>query len=180
MPKPRLLLHVCCGVCSAYIPELLLPEFDVTVYFENSNIYPSEEFDRRCEAAQTMAKTFDVPFIEAERRPVEWYRAVAGHAQDPERGARCGLCIKFRLQKTFAFAKEQGFDWVATTLSVSRRKNVATINALGEELSRTYDVAFLGRDWKKGNGEVLSQNRAREAGIYRQDYCGCVYSWATR
>ncbi|MBU1348555.1 epoxyqueuosine reductase QueH [Patescibacteria group bacterium] len=180
MPKPRLLLHVCCGVCSSYVPERLLPDFDVTVYYENSNLYPSSEFGRRRDAAKTMADRYGVTFLEAPYEPIAWTRSVAGMAQEPERGLRCTSCIRFRLDRTFAFAKENGFGWVATTLSVSRRKDVATINAIGDGLADLHGVEFLGRDWKKGNGEVISQERAKAAGIYRQDYCGCVYSFVLR
>ncbi|MFH1078100.1 MAG: epoxyqueuosine reductase QueH [Patescibacteria group bacterium] len=180
MPKPRLLLHACCGVCSSYVPELLLPEFDVTVYYENSNLYPSAEFDRRRDAAKTMAERYGLAFIEAPYDPVAWTRSVAGMAQEPENGKRCTSCIRFRLDRTFAFAKGHGFAWVATTLSVSRRKRTDMINAVGANLAQQHGLSFLGRDWKKGNGEIISQERAKTAGIYRQSYCGCVYSLVAR
>ncbi|MCI0479097.1 epoxyqueuosine reductase QueH [Candidatus Uhrbacteria bacterium] len=176
MPNPRLLLHVCCGVCSSYVPELLLPEFDVTVYYENSNLYPSAEFDRRRDAAATMADRYGLPFIEAPYGPAAWTRSVAGMAQEPERGKRCVACIRFRLDRTFAYAKGDGFDTVATTLSVSRRKDADMINAVGEGLAERYGIPFLGRDWKKKAGADISEARAKAAGIYRQSYCGCVYS----
>ncbi len=174
--KPKLLLHVCCGVCSAYIPERLTSDFDVTFFFENSNLYPSAEFDRRCEAAHQIADFFKLPFLVAPYDSPAWFRAVRGFAQEPERGKRCDICMGFRLDRTFAYAVENGFDAVATTLSVSRRKNVDQINRLGHQLAEKYHLSFLGKDWKKENGEALSQRRARESGIYRQNYCGCVYS----
>jgi len=180
MPLPRLLLHACCGVCSSYVPELLLPEFDATVYYENSNLYPSAEFGRRRDAAKTMADRYGLPFIEAPHDPSAWYRAVKGLANEPENGRRCVKCIGFRLDRTFTFAKEHGFEWVATTLSVSRRKRTDMINAVGADLADRHGLRFLGRDWKKGNGEVISQERAKTAGIYRQAYCGCVYSFVSR
>ncbi len=174
--KPKLLLHACCGVCSAYVPERLVPDFDVTVYYENSNLYPSEEFDKRCQAAKTMAASFGLPFIQAPYDSPAWFRSVRGLALSPERGPRCEKCISHRLAKTFEYAKEKRFDCVATTLSVSRRKNVEQINRIGCALSDIFGLEFLGRDWKKDNGETLSQTRAKNAGIYRQNYCGCVYS----
>jgi predicted adenine nucleotide alpha hydrolase (AANH) superfamily ATPase len=177
MPKERLLLHACCGVCSAYVPELLIPDFEVTVYYENSNLFPREEFFRRRDAAETMAEKFSLPFVEAPYEPVEWFRAVRGHSREREGGARCRLCLRFRLHRTFLFAKTRGFDWVATTLSVSRRKKTEVINAIGAELAAIHRINFLGRDWKKQNGENISQERAKKAGIYRQNYCGCVYSF---
>lgn len=174
---PRLLLHACCGVCSSYVPERLMPEFDVTLYFENSNLYPEREFYRRQEAAQFMARRFSLPFIMADYRPGAWFKHVRGLSREPERGARCEKCVAFRLDKTMEFAKQNGFDWVATTLSVSRRKNTDQINRLGSQLAEQYGINFLGRDWKKDNGEVISQARAKQANIYRQNYCGCVYSY---
>jgi len=176
MIRPRLLLHACCGVCSAYVPTLLMPEFDVTVFYENSNLYPTAEFFRRRDAAQIMADRFGLPFIDAPYHPEAWHARVRGLAQEPEGGRRCEACIRFRLDRTFVFAKANGFDRVATTLSVSRRKNSGQINAIGAALSTTHGLPFLGRDWKKQNGENQSQERAKEAGIYRQNYCGCVYS----
>jgi len=176
MIKPKLLLHACCGVCSAYVPELLMPDFDVTIYYENSNIYPQAEYFKRLEAARTMAHSFDLPFIEASYDPPSWFKAVRGLWKEEENGHRCKTCIFFRLDKTFSFAVVNGFDAVATTLSVSRRKNVLMINEIGEHLSQKYDLEFVGKDWKKNNGEAISQKRAVEAKIYRQNYCGCVYS----
>lgn len=172
----KLLLHACCGVCSAYVPERLMPDFDVSIYYENSNIYPSTEFYHRQEAAKTMAQSFGLPFIEAAYQPEEWFRAVRGLKDEPERGKRCDACIYHRLDNTFKYAKDNGFDAVATTLSVSRRKDVNQINAIGYDLAEKYGLEFVGKDWKKGNGETISQQRARDAGIYRQDYCGCIYS----
>ncbi len=180
MNRPKLLLHACCGVCSSYVPELLIPEFEVCVYYENSNIYPQEEYFKRREAARTMAEGFGLPFIEAEYSPDAWDEATLGHAEDAERGPRCKLCINFRLDRTFAFAQHEGFGWVATTLSVSRRKSVDQINEVGALLAKKYGISFLGRDWKKKNGENISQERAKDAGIYRQDYCGCKYSLKKR
>lgn len=174
--KPKLLLHVCCGVCSAYIPEILTPDYDVTMYYENSNIYPADEFKRRADAARSIAQTYGAVFIEAPQDQDAWNLAVAGHAQDPENGERCGLCMGFRLDRAFAYAKAHDFDVVACTLGVSRRKNIEMVNSIGKNLSERYEIPFMDRDWKKGGGEVESQRRAKEAGIYRQDYCGCVYS----
>jgi hypothetical protein len=178
--RPKLLLHACCGVCSAYVPELLIPDYDVTIYFENSNIYPSDEFRKRADAAREMAKQHGIPFIEVSQDEPSWYRAVQGHAQDRENGERCAKCMAFRLDHAFAYAKEHGFDVVACTLGVSRRKKIDMVHAVGKTLSEKYGIPFLDRDWKKGGGEDESQRRAKEAGIYRQEYCGCVYSRVSR
>lgn len=180
MDKPKLLLHVCCGVCGAYVPELLLPDFDVTVYYENSNLYPTEEFFRRRDAAIVMAERYGLPFVEAPYSPRDWYGAVRGRSQEKEGGERCRSCVTFRLARTFGYANSGGWDWVATTLSVSRKKKSDEVNAIGAALADRYGIGFLGRDWKKADGENISQQRAKDAGIYRQDYCGCVYSWYTK
>ncbi|MDD5438425.1 MAG: epoxyqueuosine reductase QueH [Patescibacteria group bacterium] len=174
--KPRLLLHACCGVCSSYVPEKLMPDFDVTVYFENSNLFPEDEFFKRRGAAQIMAQKYKLPFLTAEYAINDWFKAVRGMVKEMEGGKRCQTCIGFRLNKTMQFAKEKGFEWVATTLSVSRRKNVDQINQIGHDLAKVHGLKFLGKDWKKENGELISQQRAKEAGIYRQNYCGCVFS----
>lgn len=148
----------------------------MTMFYENSNIYPSDEFRRRADAAKTIADTYGATFIEVDQDQPAWNLTVAGHAQDPENGERCKLCMGFRLQRAFAYAKEHGFEIIACTLGVSRRKNIEMVNAIGRTLSEQYEIPFMDRDWKKGGGEVESQKRAKEAGIYRQDYCGCVYS----
>ncbi len=153
-----------------------MPDFDVTIYYENSNIYPSEEFYKRQQAAKTMAQGFSLPFIEADYKPQDWFRAVRGLRDEPERGKRCDACFYHRLENTFQYAKTNDFSAVATTLSVSRRKDVNQINAIGYDLADKYGLEFVGKDWKKENGENISQQRAKEAGIYRQNYCGCIYS----
>src|SRR5512133_458690 len=147
--KPRLLLHVCCGVCSAYIPEILTPDFDVTMYYENSNIFPLEEFRRRSDAARYIAKKYGAAFIEVQQDQTNWNLAVAGHANDPENGERCGLCMNFRLEKAFEYAKTNGFDIIACTLGVSRRKHIEMVNGIGRKLSEQFGVPFMDRDWKK-------------------------------
>lgn len=155
---------------------MLAKEFDVTMYYENSNIYPAEEFRRRADAAKEIASRYGVEFIEVPQDVDSWNQAVAGHAKDPENGERCRLCMVHRLKRAFDYARDRDFDVVACTLGVSRRKNIDMVNNIGRYLSELYDIPFLDRDWKKGGGEVTSQKRAKEYGIYRQEYCGCVYS----
>lgn len=175
--KPKLLLHTCCGVCCSYVPRFLMPAFEVTVYFENSNIYPFTEFKKRKAAALTMATKYHLPFIEASYDQPSWYKSVRLKTMDKEGADRCNLCIQHRLIKTFEFAKTNNYPWIASTLSVSRRKSSVKINALGRELSELFGIYFLGKDWKKNNGENLSQQEATNSGIYRQSYCGCIYSY---
>jgi len=178
--RPKLLLHACCGVCSSYVPELLIPDYDVTIYYENSNIYPSEEFQRRSDAARTMAESFGTPFIEVAQDQSAWFRDVRGHASDDEKGPRCSICMAHRMRKAFAYARDHQFDVVTTTLSVSRNKIIETIHDIGRALSEEFGVEYLDRDFKKNGGEDTSQQRSKQAGIYRQNYCGCVYSMVAR
>jgi len=123
-----------------------------------------------------MAERYNLVFIEAPHDQDSWDDAVRGHEADKENETRCKKCIAFRMDRTFAYAKANGFDWVATTLSVSRRKVTSHINEIGASLAEKHRLSFLGRDWKKANGENISQERAKTAGIYRQTYCGCRYS----
>jgi hypothetical protein len=178
--RPKLLLHACCGVCSSYVPEILIPDYDVTLYYENSNIYPSDEFQRRSDAARTMAEHYGIDFIDVEQDQPAWFRDVRGHAQDDEKGPRCSICMMHRMRKAFIYAKENGFDCVTTTMSVSRNKIIETINETGYALSEEFNISYLDRDFKKKGGEDESQSRSKKAGIYRQLYCGCVYSLVKR
>ena len=180
MNKPKLLLHICCGVCGSHVPSLLIPEFNVTGYFENSNIYPYEEFIRRQKATKTMTDKYNIELIIPEYKDTKWYKAVRGLSQEPEGGKRCTKCIAYRLEETFKYAKKHNFEWVASTLSVGRMKNADTINQIGHELAKEYSLNFYEKNWRKQNGEAISQIKAREACIYRQNYCGCVFSYTEK
>jgi predicted adenine nucleotide alpha hydrolase (AANH) superfamily ATPase len=179
-PRPKLLLHACCGVCSSYMPELLAPDYDVTLYYENSNIWPSEEFRRRSDAARSMAESFNIPFIEVPQDHPSWFRDVRGHASDNENGERCRICMAHRMRNVFEYARDHGFDIVTTTMIMSRNKPIAMVNEIGHALSHEFGIPYLDTNFKKKGGEDASHARSKQAGIYRQNYCGCVYSFVKR
>lgn len=174
--KPKLLLHTCCGICGAWIPEKLSQEYEVTIFYFNPNIHPIEEYKKRCAAAKQMADLMGIKFIEGEYNPREWFRAVRGLAAEKEGGARCSICFAFRLRRAAEKAQELGYEYFSSTLTVGRRKKAEIINPIGEKIAAEFALKFLSRDFKKQQGEMISQERARAESIYHQNYCGCVYS----
>jgi predicted adenine nucleotide alpha hydrolase (AANH) superfamily ATPase len=173
----RLLLHACCGPCSLFVWQLLLKEFEtVTPFFYNPNIEPPAEYDLRLETMKKTSQLVGYPFIQEQSGHLEWLNAIAPFADEPEGGARCQACIRHRLERTFRGALEHGFQAITTTLTVSRHKNTAMINKIGIELSNKYGTPYLERDFKKMGGSVIANRLAREANLYRQTYCGCLFS----
>lgn len=173
---PTLLLHTCCGICGAWLPEKLSRDFAVTIFYFNPNIHPRVEYERRLEAAREAAKVFNLPFLEGEYNPTIWFEKVRGFASEREGGARCPICFELRLRRTAEEAKKLDFDYFATTLTIGRFKPAAVINPIGEKISAEVGVKFLAGDFKKQGGEMESQKRGHELGLYHQNYCGCVYS----
>lgn len=177
---PRLLLHSCCAPCSSYCLESLSPYFWITVFYYNPNIYPPEEIRLRADEQErliaAMPAEHTVTYIEGAYAPEEFYRAVKGHEDDPEGGERCFLCYRLRLEEAARAAKKGGFDYFTTTLSISPLKNAAKLNEIGEELGEMYGVPYLPSDFKKKNGYRRSVELSKEYGLYRQNYCGCVFS----
>lgn len=181
--KPKLLLHSCCAPCSSYVLEYLSKHFDITVLYYNPNIYPEKEyFFRENEQERFINQVFsnDVKFKKEEYNPDEFYTAVKGLEGIKEGGERCFKCYHLRLEKTAQIAKENNFDYFTTTLSISPYKNAEKLNEIGEILSEKYGVEYLVSDFKKKNGYKRSTELSREYNIYRQDYCGCVFSKAER
>lgn len=182
--KPKLLLHSCCAPCSSYVLEYLSGYFELTIFYFNPNIYPQEEYVRRVEeqknligAMQLKAK---VNFLQGEYKPQQYYDLVKGLETEPEGGDRCFLCYELRLKETVQLAKENGFDYFTTTLSISPHKKADKLNEIGERLAKVYEVLYLPSDFKKKNGYKRSIELSREYELYRQDYCGCVYSLRDR
>ena len=174
--KPTLLLHVCCIGCGAYVLELLKSEYDITLYFYNPNVEPRAEYDKRLQEAAKVAAQFGVKLIEEEYDNDHWHELIAGHEQDLERGERCHICYRARLEKTARYASEHNFNFFTTTLTISPHKDAEAINAIGAELGQKYGVEFLMRDFKKQDGFKKSAALSRELGLYRQNYCGCEFS----
>ena len=186
--KPRLLLHACCGPCSSYVLEYLSSHFEITVLFYNPNIYPAAEYDRRLQELLNFYKRFvpaeNVQVIQAPYEPEEFYEATGVHqnpqlAREPERGERCRRCYELRLRYTYDYACANNFDYFCTTLSISPFKDADMINEIGECLGEgalRQAPRWLISDFKKKNGFKRSLELSAEYDLYRQEYCGCVYS----
>lgn len=180
--KPMLLLHSCCAPCSSYCIEELVKFFRLTVFYYNPNIDTDEEYEKRKNEQKRFIAEFapEVEFIGEEHESEEFYKAVKGLENEPEGGKRCRVCFALRLSKTVEKAKENGYEFFATTLTISPLKNAKVINEVGLELERTYGVKYLPTDFKKRGGYLRSTVLSQRYGIYRQDYCGCVFSRESR
>ncbi len=201
--KPRLLLHACCAPCSSYTLEYLLKFFDITIYYYNPNIHPAEEYHRRLGELKNFLPRFlekqdgaRAVLQEAAYDSREFFDAVQAERDnlqsEPERGERCRRCYQLRMEKAYEYARQNGFDWFTTTLSISPHKDARKINEIGRALeeraknaAQAQDSAasiaqsaprWLTSDFKKKNGYKRSLELSKEYGLYRQDYCGCVYS----
>lgn len=177
---PTLLLHSCCAPCSSYVLEYLSKYFAITVLYYNPNIYPPDEYTYRLEEQKNLIQA--MPFS----NPVElvsdtydserFYELVRGLEDVPEGGIRCETCFRMRLQKTAEIAKEKKMDYFTTTLSISPLKNADTLNRIGEELAVEYKIPYLHSDFKKKDGYKRSIELSKEYHLYRQEYCGCIFS----
>lgn len=177
--KKTLLLHSCCAPCSTAVLERVTPYFNVTVFFFNPNITESEEYYLRLNEQKRFLKTAygdTVSLIEGRYFSREFFYMVEGYEKEPEGGARCNLCFESRLLETAKVAKEGGFDYFATTLTVSPHKNAELINSIGERAQTDDGAKWLYADFKKENGYKRSVELSKEYEIYRQRYCGCLYS----
>ena len=177
---PRLLLHSCCAPCSSYVLEYLSQYFEITILFYNPNIYPPEEYQARVHEEERLIS--EMPFkhpvhmISGTYDPDVYYAAVKGLEKEPEGGARCEKCFELRLSEAAREAKKGGFDYFTTTLTISPLKSAPKLNAIGERIGEEMGVAYLPSDFKKRNGYKRSVELSEEYGLYRQNYCGCVYS----
>ena len=176
--KPTLLLQCCCGPCSSYVLEYLTKHFSVTVLFYNPNIQPREEYDKRAYWLSQVLSRYgeEVSLLECAYEGERFEKAAAGLEGEPEGGARCTECFKLRLLETAKRAKEGGFDFFCTTLSVSPHKDSQLLNEIGLELEKEFGVGWLPSDFKKREGYKRSIELSKEYGLYRQEYCGCRYS----
>lgn len=179
--RPTLLLHACCAPCSSYVLEYLSRYFRITVLNYNPNISPEKEFRLRAEEIERLAREMEFPSERPEvvtwrYDPERFYEAVRGYENAPEGGERCEICFRLRLSEAAEYARKGGFDYFTTTLSISPLKNAALLNAIGGELAEKYGVQYLYSDFKKRNGYKRSIELSRAHGLYRQDYCGCVFS----
>lgn len=177
---PSLLLHSCCAPCSSYCLEYLSSYFKITVLYYNPNLYPAEEYDRRVgeqrKLVAALAAKHPISLVEIKADPDEFYTAVKGLEHIKEGGERCFACFRLRLEKAAQYAKENGFDFFTTTLTISPLKNAQKLNEIGEQAGEKFGVRHLPSDFKKKNGYLRSTELSKLYGLYRQDYCGCVFS----
>lgn len=177
---PKLLLHVCCAPCSSYCLEYLSEYFEITVFYYNPNISIKEEYEHRLseEKRYISLKEFKHPVSITESRydPQEFFSAVKGLEQEPEGGLRCKECFRLRLEESAGKAKELGLDYFTTTLTISPLKNAELLNDIGAQMAEKYGVPWLYSDFKKKEGYKRSIELSREYDLYRQNYCGCVFS----
>lgn len=178
--KKRLFLHCCCAPCSSYVLEYLHSYFDITIFFYNPNITYVEEYEKRKEELKHYLKEApfggEISIEDADYEPERFLEIANGYEHEPERGKRCRRCFQLRLQKTAERAKEGNFDFFCTTLSISPHKDADLLMQIGEELAGQSGVFYLPSDFKKRNGYKRSIELSARYSLYRQDYCGCVYS----
>ena len=180
--RPRLLLHACCAPCSSYVLEYPTRYFDITVFYYNPNISPENEYRHRVEEIKRLINEMcpSVHFIEGRYEPERFYEMSKGLEQEPERGKRCLKCYRMRLEQSASEAAKGSFDYFTTTLSISPQKDSAVLNRIGKEVSDEYGVPYLFSDFKKRGGYKRSIELSARFSLYRQNYCGCVFSKAAR
>ncbi len=177
---PNLLLHSCCAPCSSHVIDTLSPFFNITVLYYNPNIEPYEEYEKRKEEEKRFLKSYKaknkLDILDVSYDNDLYHETIKGLEKIKEGGERCFKCYYLRMAKTAEMAKDNNFDYFATTLTVSPLKNSNKINEIGQLLSEKYDIPYLYSDFKKKEGYKHSIEMSKEYGLYRQDYCGCIYS----
>ncbi len=179
--KPSLLLHVCCIVCACWPLEFLRNHFQVTILFNNSNIYPEEEYHKRFnEVKRYIHERYndEIPIIELPYRQVEFIEKLRPRAADPEGWKRCFMCYEDRMGESYLYGEKNGFDYFTTVMTFSRQKNSQKINQIGASLQKRFSkTKYFFSDFKKADGAKKANELVQKYIIYRQDYCGCVYSY---
>ena len=181
---PKLLLHACCAPCSSYVLEYLSNYFEITVFFYNPNMDNVDEYNKRLMELERFVKEFKTKYpvkvVSKEYNHEEFLEMAKGLEQEPEKGSRCLKCYRLRLEESFNYAKENNFDYITTTLTLSPYKNSKVINEIGKELEEKYQFPYLYSDFKKRDGYKRSIELSKEYHLYRQDYCGCEFSKARK
>ena len=182
-PK-KILLHSCCAPCSSYVITFLSNYFDITILYYNPNIYPQEEYNKRKEEQIRLIRTLNtknkLDFLDCDYENDIYNNAIIGYEQYPEGSSRCHICFNLRLEKTAKIAKEHNYDYFCSTLTVSPHKNSKIINQIGENISKKINIKWLYSDFKKNEGFKQSIELSKKYELYRQDYCGCIYSKQAR
>lgn len=178
-PK-KILLHSCCAPCSSHVITYLAPYYNITVLYYNPNIYPKEEYEKRKQEQIKLINELNTPnkldYLDCDYDNDVYEELIKGYENCPERGARCPICFKLRLEKTAKLAKEHNYEYFCTTLTVSPYKNATQINEIGASLSDKYQIKWLYSDFKKEDGYKKSIELSKKYNLYRQNYCGCIYS----
>ena len=178
--KPKLMLHACCACCASYVLEYLSEHFEIYLLFYNPNITSADEYEYRYSELKRLVCEMNlskkVTIVDSTYSPDEFFGSVKGLENEPEGGARCAVCFKNRLKETAKKARDFSCDYFATTLTISPLKNSPIINSIGEAVSKDYSVAYLPSDFKKKNGYKRSIELSRKYNLYRQNFCGCVFS----
>jgi predicted adenine nucleotide alpha hydrolase (AANH) superfamily ATPase len=174
--KPAILLHVCCGTCALYPYFLLKKDFDVTFFYYNPNIYPRKEYVKRLEGVKIISRKYSIPLIIGKYDTKKWTRLTADFKDEPEGGSRCSLCFRIRLDRTADTAKRRYFNLFGTTLTISPHKDHRIINSIGLELASAKGISFHQANLKKKDGFKKTMELSKKLNLYRQNYCGCIYS----
>ncbi len=176
MEKQKLLLHVCCGPCATEVIERLKDKFDLSLFFYNPNIHPKKEWNKRLKYVKKIADIYGLELYIHEQDDGVWFKKTEGMENEPEGGKRCEVCFDMRLDTAARFAKDNGFDAFTTTLSISPYKNHFLIVKLGNKIAEEYGIEFIDDDFKKKQGYKKSIELSKKYKLYRQKYCGCLYS----
>ncbi len=174
--KEKLLLHVCCASCSIYVINQLLNKFDITVYFFNPNIWPEEEYLKRLAEIKNFCKSRKINYLEPDYQPTDWFKFVQGYEAEPEKGFRCNLCFLYRLSKAAEYAKANNFEWFSSTLTMGRQKQSFKVLETGRKVEDKFKIKFFDQDFKKEFGTQIADWLSKQMGLYKQDYCGCLFS----
>lgn len=180
--KKRIILHSCCGPCSSYVISYLTNYFDITILYYNPNIYPYEEYIKRKNEQIKIIKELNninknnIDIMDCDYDNDEYEKKIKGLENEPEKGKRCEICYQMRIEKTAILGKKNNYDYFCTTLSVSPYKNATLINEIGKKLEEKYNINWLYSDFKKKDGYKKSIILSEKYNLYRQNYCGCVYS----
>lgn len=177
MKKTKLLLHICCAPdATVPCPELIQEGYDVTGFFYGGNIHPKEEYDKRALALASVCKYFEVEAIYQSYSPQLWFDATVKMKDEPEHGKRCVKCFELQLETAAEYAQKTGFTHLSTTLTISPHKDPELINEIGKNICQRIGLLWVEKIWRKDNGFKKSVEKSKQLGIYRQNYCGCLYS----
>ncbi|MBR1817021.1 MAG: epoxyqueuosine reductase QueH [Lachnospiraceae bacterium] len=180
MKKEKLLLHACCAPCSSHVLEFLENQYDITIFYYNPNITETEEYQKRVSEIKRFVSEApfakDVKIVEGIYNPEAFWDISKGLEDELERGARCYKCYELRMREAAKYAKDNGFDLFTTTLSISPHKNAEWLNEIGARLSEELNIDYMYSDFKKKNGYARSIELSKEYNLYRQNYCGCIFS----